>query len=48
MNLSEKEMDDDNYTHMEDDSQREHITMLRKDINPSTLTRHSSFEGDIL
>lgn len=48
MNLSEKEMDDDNYTHMEDDSQREHITMLRKDINPSTLTRLSSFEGDIL
>ena len=47
MNLSEKEMEADNYTRMEDGFSKSHITLLKEDINPSTLTRHSSFDGEI-
>ena len=47
MDLSQEEMGSDNYTRMEDDWRKAHITILREDINPSTLTRHSSFDGDI-
>ncbi len=47
MDLSQEEMESANYTRMEDDWQKAHITILKEDINPSTLTRHSSFDGDI-
>ena len=36
-NLSEKAMEVDDYTEMEDDWRKAHIRVLKEDINPSTL-----------
>jgi len=47
MDCSEEEMDAATYLRMSDIVQIAHITALKEDINPSTLTRHSSFDGDI-
>ena len=48
MECSEEEMDADTYLRMSDIVQIAHITALKEDINSSTLTRHASFEGDVM
>jgi hypothetical protein len=48
MECSEEEMTPDTYSRMTDSVQIAHITALKEDFNSSKLTRHPSFDGDMM